>query len=406
MLRSCEILITKINEWQRTIFELEKTTDEFLKMDDNKLKLVISKKKAKVEKTQTHYFKKAYPLFLKQKPLFWPEKEILGNIVPPRQLNTDGGFMIKDGHLEGLSLPRTNYDFRLDLSHFARLKNFWAIPSLLRAFPRFPDSIQEIRMAVSVLDVTLADKKIELSQFDDLSNLLQLKSITIDNYRFKRFPRLPKSISQIAMKECEFDSFCDPVNLSSLSNLENIALEYCNTEDLKLSILPKSIKQIKISNSPHIKLSLDPIYNIDLSAHNQLISFESEGNKLYKLPNFPISIKQIKLGNNPGVLLLENLEHLINLTYIDLSGCDLIRIPRLSQSIESINLNLNTKIASSLDLTYLKNLKSFSMTDARLQELPKIPPSTLDFLNLRGNRFTKGAQEEIQKKYPSAAIFF
>lgn len=50
MLQSCETLITKINDWQKAILELEKLADEFLNSGDDKVKERVENQKRKIEK--------------------------------------------------------------------------------------------------------------------------------------------------------------------------------------------------------------------------------------------------------------------------------------------------------------------------------------------------------------------
>lgn len=55
MSKSCETLITKINEWQKAVLELEKLSDDFLNMGDEKNKPEIESKKQEIVNFQKEY---------------------------------------------------------------------------------------------------------------------------------------------------------------------------------------------------------------------------------------------------------------------------------------------------------------------------------------------------------------
>lgn len=99
MLKSCETLITKINEWQQAILELEKLSDGFLNSSDEKIKEKINNHKREIEKCNQEYLNLAYPELPNGENLFWPEKEMIEEIKERTGIKLDNDVEVKNNHL-------------------------------------------------------------------------------------------------------------------------------------------------------------------------------------------------------------------------------------------------------------------------------------------------------------------
>lgn len=153
MLQSCETLITKINEWQKAIFELERLSDRFLNTNDDGFKLEINKIKQEIKKFAEEYQKLAYPELPNGEKLFWPEKEALIELAQALGRNIETFFkdniQVKNGHIIMIGLFNKNLSSipLMDLSLFQNLKNFHAPYTNLTIFPKLSKSIEFVNFS-------------------------------------------------------------------------------------------------------------------------------------------------------------------------------------------------------------------------------------------------------------------
>lgn len=151
MLQSCETLITKINEWQKTILELEKLSDEFLNFGDNNLKPEIDKTRQKAKELAEEYQELVYPELPNGKKLFWLEKEALEQLFTMVGKNVEyfieqDRIRVRDEYLVGLDLSSIDLSHPplLDLSIFCNLRIFYACSSFLTKLPQLSKSVEWI----------------------------------------------------------------------------------------------------------------------------------------------------------------------------------------------------------------------------------------------------------------------
>lgn len=193
MLQSCETLITKINEWQKAILELEKLSDEFLNTRDEKLKTEIDAMKQEIKKLAEEYQKLAYPELPNGENLFWPEKEMLEEITEKTRLNEYGYRKIKvrNNHLVMIKLSSVNLSqFYLDFSLFQNLEDFSAQSCQLKKLPLLSTSVREIWIR--------GNPGIEIP--DDLTNLNNLEEFYAPLCQLKKLSRLSTSVRKIGIE--------------------------------------------------------------------------------------------------------------------------------------------------------------------------------------------------------------
>lgn len=279
MSQSCETLITKINEWQKAIFELEKLADEFLNTGDDKLKLEIDTIRQEIKKITEEYQKLAYPELPNGKPLFWLEKELLETLFKnfnkklakyPYIINIKNKHLIDIGFDIG-GIPKN----QLNLSLFYRLEHFYFTrDAMLKKFPVLPLSIKSIRIE--------------------------------DNPNIKKIPN----------------------DLSVFNNLEEFAMYNCDLE--KMPILPDSVEKIDISSNNRIKIP------DDLSRLKNLKNFLAGNCELKKLPILPASIKEINVSHNYKIEMPDDLTHLKNLQELIVRNCRLEKTPKVNSNTKII----------------------------------------------------------------------
>lgn len=149
MSQSCETLITKINEWQKAILELEELSDEFLNSGDDKLKVEIENKKRKIVSREKEYQILAYPELPNGEKLFWPEREALSELFSEKSESDYLPGLIKvteKGNIQDLYMGHhdlSNYK-QLNLSLFQNLKLVFLFECKIKKLPNLPESIRRV----------------------------------------------------------------------------------------------------------------------------------------------------------------------------------------------------------------------------------------------------------------------
>lgn len=241
MLQSCETLITKINEWQQEVLELEKLSEEFLSNSDEKLRPKIDATKQEIKKIAEEYQKLAYPELTNGQTLFWPEKEAFMEIVKALGEELKLEDFIKRNYIQvhAAHITKIYLIFR-DLSQFSSMNlflfqclyGFTADTCKLKFFPTFNQSISKISL-VSIPDIPIPEDLsclVNLKEFlarfcnlkilpifnplisviyvsdnpniqipKDLSYLVNLKKFFVSSCRLKTFPKLSKSLEEIGL---------------------------------------------------------------------------------------------------------------------------------------------------------------------------------------------------------------
>lgn len=212
MSKSCETLITKINEWQKAVWELEKLSDEFLNSGDDKFKPEIDAIRQEAKRLTEEYQALAYPELPNGEKLFWPEKEVLEGFCSKNVISNLLGYeniKIKNAHtvsLRGVEFFYVTPNLSL-LSSLEKIGIFRFIP---QEFPRLPKSIKEIYINENK-DVALPD---------DLINLENLKKFHAHSCNLEKLIGLPKSIEDIYIKGNKF----------SIKEKQRIIKEYPNAK--------------------------------------------------------------------------------------------------------------------------------------------------------------------------------
>lgn len=278
MSQSCETLVTKINEWQGVISELEKLADEFLNSGNEKLRLEIDATKQGIKKLADEYQKLAYTELPDGKNLFWPEKEALETLFKnfnKKLAKYPGIIYIKNKHLIAIDFDIGIPKNQLNLSLFSRLEVFYFTrDEMLKKFPILPFSIKSIHIE--------------------------------SNPNIKKIPN----------------------DLSMFNNLEEFNMYNCDLE--KMPILPDSIKEIDISSNSHIKIPND------LSELKNLEKFLAGNCELKKLPILQASIQEINVSHNYKIEIPNDLMHLKNLRELIVRNCRLEKMPKVNSNAKII----------------------------------------------------------------------
>lgn len=203
MSQSCETLITKINEWQQAILELEKLSNEFLNTGDEKIKTEIDAMKQEIKKNAEEYQELAYPELLSGENLFLPERTFLKEFYTSlsyehllefkNTISSNSTIKTKNNHVNYWSVSVVSREFKqiahftLNLSLFQSLKIFRVSYTEIEKFPIFPQSIKEIHIQDC--------ENIQIP--DDLTHLKNLEKFCVSSSRIKKFPKLPQSIKGV-----------------------------------------------------------------------------------------------------------------------------------------------------------------------------------------------------------------
>lgn len=187
MSQSCETLITKINEWQQAILELEKLSEEFLNTSDKSLKTEIENKKQEIVSREKEYQILAYPELPNGEKLFWPEKEMLKEIAERTGWYKDN-IKVKGNHLIEIDLSYINLSqFSYDFSLFHNLEKFVAEGCQLKKLSRFSTSVKRIWISDNPgIDIP-----------DDLTYLNNLEVFCANSCQSKKLPYLSTSVKEI-----------------------------------------------------------------------------------------------------------------------------------------------------------------------------------------------------------------
>lgn len=207
MFQSCETLITKINEWQKAILELEKLADDFLSVNEDRVKAEINMKKQEIVDSQEKYQILTLAEIGGKETLFWPEKELIEELVSKTEakswkfnrseatfksriyLQRSGVTIIlrldtRNKRLTCLSLigsqERSANLPDLDLSKLKSLIEFEAINCGLKNFPIFHGTIRAIDLQ--------GNTNIKIP--NDLTFLENLERFNIMNCNLKQLPKL------------------------------------------------------------------------------------------------------------------------------------------------------------------------------------------------------------------------
>lgn len=221
MSQSCEILVTKINEWQKAVLELEELADEFLSSRDDMLKEKIEDKKQEIIYFQREYQTLAYPELPNGENLFWPEKEALEEMLASlnSNLNLDlehfiheNRLKVRDRYVEEIRLAFLDLSQlpKLNISLFQNLKKFYAWFCDLRKLPTLNRAIKEIRV----------NNNLDIEMPGDLSELQDLEIFNVWNCGLEKLPVLTASIKEINATD----------NSIPLAEQERIKKEYPDAE--------------------------------------------------------------------------------------------------------------------------------------------------------------------------------